>query len=240
MLTIHTKIIVKRIFLFVLVISSMLLFSGCFDLGKFEDDEEYYNSFGDVRLISQQGATNAKDYSFKDYFYNEKSVNDFAGDIVNEDEYIYLILPVTNGFNLSEFSLYLKSENGGVVYFSLYISDFIPENIRKYIDPKSKEKRDDDNNVIYDSEGNPVMEDIVYGDLPGEDSIYQGSVNLAPSKWVSFTCKLTTKQSTEINKYHVTNGEYIIIRFENNSGLGKDKGYDKISFSLTNILIRAL
>lgn len=240
MQTIHTKIWAKRIFSLILVVFTMMLFSGCFDLGNFNDIEEYYNTFGDVRLISQTGADNAKDYSFKDYFYNEQSVNDFSGRIVDQDEYIYLILPVTNSFNLSEFSIFLKPETSGVVYFSLYISDFIPGNIRKYSDPKSQEKKDDDGNVIIDADGNPVMEDIEYGDLPASDSIYNGSVSLYAGSWDSFTAKLTTKHSTDINKYHISSGEYIIVRFENNSGLGKDQEYNQISFSLTNILIRAL
>lgn len=238
MQTIHTKILFKKIFLLVLV--TITLFSGCYDLGGFTNTESYYNSFGDVRLICQKGSENAKDYSFKDYFYNEKSVNDFGGSIVDNDEYIYLILPARSNLNLLEFSLYLKSEESGVVYFSLYISDFIPENIRKYNDPKSKEKKDEDGNVIYDSEGNPIMEEISYGDLLINDSIYQGSLNLISNKWNSFTAKLTTKNSTDINKYYVTNGEYIIVKFENNSGIGKEKGYNKISFSLTNLLIRVI
>lgn len=240
MQTIHTKIKVKRIFSLILVALSMLIFSGCYDLGKFEDDESYYSSFGDVRLINQEGATSAKDYSFKDYFYNEKSINDFAGDIVESSEYIYLVLPAKSDFFLSEFSVYLKSEQVGKLYFSLFITDSIPENIRRYNDPKTKEKKNDAGEVIYDSEGNPVLEDISYGDLSIEDSIYQGSVGLISGKWTSFTAKLMTKHSTDKIKYSVANGDYIIVRFENNSGLGFDEGYNKLSFSLTNLLIRAL
>lgn len=236
----HTNMWLKRIFALVLVTFTMLFFSGCCDLGDFQDIQAYYDSFGDVRLMNQDGDENAKDYSVKDYFYNSKSINDFAGDIVSKDKYIYFILPVQKGFNLAEFSMYLQSEENGTLYFSLFISDSIPENIRKYDDPKFKEKKDDDDKVIYDSEGNPVMEEIEYGDLLEEDSIYQGSIFLSSQKWNSFTAKLITKQSTEINKYHVKSGEYIIVRFENNSGLGKDKEYSSLSFSMTNLLIRAL
>lgn len=240
MQTIHTNIWAKKIFSLCLVIFTMLLFSGCYDLGSFGSDKEYCDSFGDVRLICQDGASLAKDYSFSDYFYNEKSINDFAGDIVDSDEYIYLFLPVKNPFNLSEFSLFFKSENGGEVCFSLFISDFIPEKIRGYSDPKTKEKKDSDGNTIYDGDGNPAYEDIEYDDLNGDESIYSGRVYLAPGKWNSFTAKLVSKQSTEINKYHVTSGKYIVVKFENNSGSGKDNGFDKISFSMTNLLIRAL
>lgn len=235
----HIKIS-ARIFLLSLSAFAVLFFSGCYDLGKFENTEEYCNSFGDVRLINQAAADNFKDYSFADYFYNEKSINDFSGDIVGSDEYIYMILPVKSNFNLSEFSVYLKPEKSGAVYFSLYISDIIPVNIRKYSDPKSKIKTDSDNNPVLDDKGNPIMEDIAYGDLSAEDCIYQGRIDLIADKWDSFTAKLTTKKSTEINKYYVTNGEYIVVRFENNSGLGNDKGYEKTSFSLTNLLVRAV
>ena len=237
---IHSKIKTKLIVLLILLVSAMLLFSGCYDLGKFKDTEDYCNSFGDVRLINQGVTDNFKDYNFANYFYNEKSINDFAGDIVDADEYIYMVLPVRNNFKLGEFSIYLKPEKSGLVYYSIYISDSIPVNIRRYTDPKSKQKTDSDNNPIFDEEGNPVMEDIEYGDLSIDNCIYQGSVNLVSNKWDSFTAKLTTKTSTEINTNYVSDGEYIVVRFENNSGLGKDKGYEKIPFSLTNILIRAV
>lgn len=240
MQTIRTKIRLKTFLSIILVVVTILLFSGCYDLGSFKDTEQYYSTFGEVALINQEGADKVKTYSFKDYFYNEESVNDFAGNIVEQDEYIYLVLPVQKGFNLAEFSIFLKSEKGGAVYYSLYISDFIPANIRKYSDPKTKVKTDEKGDIIYDAEGNPLTEEIVYGDLSLDSSIYQGNISLAPNQWDSFTAKLVTKNSSTINKYFVADGEYIIIRFDSNSGLGFDKGYEKLSFSLINILIRAL
>lgn len=234
----RTKPGFKRIFFLSLWVLAVLFFSGCYDLGMFADTEEYYNSFGNVGLIDQTAGGNVKDYSFADYFYNEKSVNDFAGDIVAQSEYIYMILPVKNNFDLAEFSVYLKPETSGTVYFSLYISAFIPVNIRRYDDPKSKIKTDDDNNPVLDDSGNPIMEDIAYGDLPIDDCIYRGSVNLLAGEWDSFTAKLTA--NTEVNRRRVTSGEYIVVKFENNGGFGKDSGYEKTSFSLTNLLIRAV
>lgn len=216
---------------------TVFFMSGCYDLGIFKNDEEYYSSFGDVKLINQKGM---QTYSFKDYFYNEQSINNFAGDIVEKDEYIYLVLPVVKDFNLAEFSLYLQSDADSVMYYSLYIVDFIPTNIRKYTDPKSTEKKDDDGNAIIGEDGNPVMEDIEYGDLLADDSVYQSSVTLEKNKWRSFTAKLSTKQSQNSSKYHVQNGQYIIVKFENNSGIGFDKGYNSLVFSITNLLIRAI
>lgn len=235
----HTKPRARRIFLLILLVFVASLFSGCYDLGKFSDTEEYCNSFGNVGLIDQNVGS-VKDYSFADYFYNEKSVNDFGGDIVNKSEYVYMILPVKSNFNLAEFSVYIKPEKSGTLYYSLYISAFIPENIRKYDDPKSKPKLDGDNNPVLDDNGNPVMEDIEYGDLPGGDCLYRGSVGLISDEWDSFTVKLTTAKSAAASEYYVTNGEYIVVKFENNSGFGKDSGYEKMSFSLTNLLIRAV
>lgn len=218
MLTIHTKIWTKRIFLLTLVVFTMLLFSGCYDLGKFGDTAQYYSSFGDVKLISQTGAENVKQYSFEDYFYNKESINHFGGDIVSQEEYIYLILPVKSSFNLAEFSMYLKSEKSGLVYFSIFVLDTEPTDIRKYSDPKER----------YDSDGNLIS----YGDPDSTNSLYSGSVSLSANSWESFTAKL--------NKYHITNDKNIVIKFENNSGLGKDNGYENIAFQLTNILIRAV
>lgn len=238
MQTTHTNTL-KRMLTLALMVITVTLFSGCFDLGKFEDVEDYYSSLGNVTLINQNVSDNAKEYSFKEYFYNEESVNNFGGKIVDQDEYIYLILPVEKGFNLVGFSLYLKSNVNEKVYFSLFISDFIPDKIRKYADPKTEEKQNE-NVTNNGEESSTTEEEIQYNDLPIENSIYQGGVDLIPSKWISFTAKVADRHSNNAKKCFVQKGEYIIVRFENNSGLGFDKGYSKVSFSLTNILIEAL
>lgn len=237
MQTTHIKMRLKKTFPLVIVVLFTLLFSGCFDLGKFEDIQTYYASFGEVRLINQ---TRVDNYSFKDYFYNENSVNSFSGNIVGSDEYVYLVLPAQSDFVLSEFSLFLKSEKSSEIHFSLYISDFIPGKIRGYFDPEKEVEKDSDGNVVYDGNGNPKMKAIDYDDLSQSGAMYQGSIRLIANAWDSFTAKLTNKQSANKDAYQVTSGQNIVVKFENNSGFGKDEGYDNVSFCMTNLLIRAI
>ena len=42
---------------------------GCFELGEFETDEEYFEYFPSVKLIEKNESS--RDYSVKDYFYTE-------------------------------------------------------------------------------------------------------------------------------------------------------------------------
>lgn len=242
------KKLLKKISIYCLLIPIiMICFSGCYDLAKFNELEDYYKNFGDVCLLNQK-TTNS--YSFEDYFYNKDSVNSFSGDIVEEDDYIYFVLPVKLDFNMAEFSMYMKSSNSGIMHYSIFITNSIPKKIRKYTDPKEKQKVDDKGTGIMDENGDPVMEQIEYDDLLDDSKIYSGVLNLAANKWDSFTMVVSKsdilKNGSDVvkkgNEYaiNVTEGKYIIVKFENNSGVGFDKGYEKQSISITNILIRSI
>lgn len=211
--------------------------TGCFDLGKFDTLDSYYSAFSDVKLINQSKIS--KSYSFEDYFYNEQSFNYFGGDIVDEDEYIYFALPVQQDFELVEFAMNLQSSKTGNIHFSIYIVNTLPSIIRTYSDPKQKQKLDDNNEPVVDENGNPVFEDIIYDDLKKDDSKYFGTVSLKQNKWGSFMVKLTDKQNSK-SGIKVEKEQYIVVKFENNSGLGFDEGYEKQSLKMTNVLVRAI
>lgn len=238
---------------------STTFLGGCFDLGDFEDEEDYYDSFGNVGLISQDGAQT--DYSLEDYFYNKESVNDFAGDIVSADEYIYFVLPMKKDVRLDSVALYVYAEKEERISYSFFIVQEVPDNIRSYGeyayeqakdengDPKFDEEgnpvyeqeKDENGNPVFNEDGSPVFKELLYDDPPAEEAVCEGSCFASEKKWSSFTADKWKTSETETSKEIVVSaGEYILIRFENNSGYGRDAGYEKISFRTTNLLVRVV
>ena len=98
---------------------------GCFDLGDFSDEADYYAAFGDVRLVYQNPNTKEKDvekedYSIQDYFYNKNTGEDFAyGDPKDEDpdegkdipqlSYVYMAIPVQRDMRVDSVALYFNA-----------------------------------------------------------------------------------------------------------------------------------
>lgn len=225
---------------FALSALAVSVISGCafYDLGDFENEEEYYASFGDVGLIAQNGTRNY--YSVEKYFYNEKSVNDFEGDIVGSDEYIYFILPFARSVFLESFTIFVRSDSDAKVEYSMFVSDSIPTKIRNFSAPLYEQEKDEEGNLKYDEEGNPVYKELEYDDPPVESAVCTGSLSLKAEKWSSFTAEKWSEGGSVLKSIAVQSGLYLLIRFENNSGVGKDNGLEKISFSVTNMLVRVV
>lgn len=218
--------------------SSMIFLSGCFDLGDYEDEEEYYATFGDVGLISQSGIPTY--YSIKDYFFNEESVNDFDGDIVPAEEYIYLTFRANEALRLDSLALFVYTESGETIHYSVFISQSLPVNIRAYDAPAYEQETDENGNPLYKEDGTPVMKEIEYGDPSVEDAVSVGTLYATGKEWSSFTVDYwKTSSSSSSKEIDVSNGEYILVRFENNSGGGRDAGYGRVSFRTTNLLVRS-
>lgn len=220
------------------MISSMIFLSGCFDLGEYKDEEEYYASFGDVGLISQSGIPTY--YSIEDYFFNKDSVNDFAGDIVPAGEYIYLTFRANGAFQLDSLALYVYTERGENIHYSIFISQSLPVNIRTYDAPAFEQETDEEGNPLFNQDGTPVMKEIEYGDPSVENAICVGTFYAKENKWSSFTAdSWKTPSSESSKKIDVPKGDYILVRFENNSGIGRDAAYGRVSFRTTNLLVRS-
>lgn len=221
------------------VAAALAIGSGCvfYDLGDFEEEEDYYASFGNIGLIAQNETRS--NYSVEQYFYNEKSVNDFGGDIVAPDEYIYFVLPFTGTVTLESFALFAHSEKAGTVEYSLFVTDTLPSGIRNYDAPLLEQETDGEGNPKFDEEGNPVYKEIEYDDPTAEDAVCTGSFTLKAEEWGSFTAdKWKADDGSFSRSTVVQSGSYLLVRFENNSGSGKDRGLEKLSVSLTNLLVR--
>lgn len=247
-----------RIIVFSLLTAFVLAFCGCYDLGDFEDDSDYYASFGNIGLIAQ--SKSKSDYSLEDYFYNEKSINDYAGNIVAADEYIYLIVPIERDMTIEEVALSLCAESEDMLEYSLFLTEVLPANIRAYDDPFYQQATDEDGNLLYDANGNPIYKqktdengnpvvddngnpvyvEIEYDDPLAEDALYTDSISLTANSWREITISQWKVNGESTKSLEVKSGDYLLVRFDNNTGAGKDSGKKKMLFQTTNLLIRAI
>ena len=203
----------RLIHIITLTILLSLSLCGCFELGDYEEGE-YFEYFPSVKLIDKE--ENGKNYSVEDYFYTEEGVNDFVSDIPYK-QYLYLCIQVDKNLLLNELNLSFCSNEECSFEISAFISNDIPNDIRGYDEPLY----DDENNLIkYDDPTNPLTTKIIH---------------LNANKWVSsYILNYGRNDYIAINE-----GQYIILRFENNSFVGKEKGLSLATFTTTNLLIRA-
>ena len=223
---------------------------GCEDLGVYEDTQEYYDSFGEVVLIS--GSTGEKsEYSVAESFYNEQSRENFLSGDENADkrvahsDYAYMAIPVKNSIDMDSFALYAQSLNNAIVYINVYIIDdnewkSIIDQMKKTEDSEATEETTDDSENEY-----PVTDSL--------DKVGTVSVNLQNEKWGSFVLDYfevdsLLQKSIQIN---CENGvKYILLEIKNNCIFGEgDQPYvdpntslelEKVEISFTNLLVRAL
>ena len=238
-----------------LILSMVLAFSisGCFDLGIFETDEDYYDTFGDVRLVYfDNDQVETKDYSVRDYFYNNNTVEDFVyGDPTDDEDdigkdipllpYVYLAVKINKSLQLDSFSLYVQGTTANAS-ISVFLVNSLPDggdftDIKNCGDPEYSQKEDEDGNLVYDEEGNPVYDEskpISYSDPKNESLVAQTSVSVSPY-WDSFT--ITTWKGG-LETLEVESGQYLLFRVNNNSGMGNIQ--EQVSFKAINMLVRAV
>ena len=217
MITLHNKI--KKI---LLTFSFLVVFmiGGCADLGDFEDIIDYYNSFGEITLSVSNDDNST--YAVED-FYNEKSQEDFTT-IVEMKEYVYFSVKVRKTMEIDTFSMFFLANTNDKLDMSIYVVEEIPVNFREYDDPFADE---DGNEIVYD---NPDESDLI------------ASVNLSvkEAEWDSFSAEEFIVNSVSQKTINVESGKYILIRFNNNSYIGKQNNLNKISIKMTNMMIRSL
>jgi hypothetical protein len=183
-------------------------------LGDFEDEQDYFDTFKEVELISFEKAI--KGYSTEDYFYTEEGINDYECDIP-AGKYIYAAIKVEKDILLDDLSLSFYSDYTDNLYISVFVVDNIPSSIKGYND---KDTDDYGNEIKYDD---PIT------------AIKTLVVPLEGGKWRSTMIVDCSKN----NYLSITEGQYLLLRFENNSWNGKQNGYSMMDFTLTNLLICA-
>ena len=249
------KSIVKA--MLVLCITAILAIAvcGCEDLGAYEDTAEYYNSFGDIVLISE-ASKEGKKYSVEEYFYNKESREDF---LVGEDgsfqgiqygEYVYMAIPFESDINMDTIALYLQSQTETTVYISVFLSDEIPSNWKSLSDVTNDQEGSGESQATEETE---ETEEITYDDPDPESRIGEVTVHLNQGKWDSFVLDYFKVNGTTQSSIQINDGQYILLQFRNNSGVrvfDEDKqvyvdpitGLElpKAEITMTNLLIRAL
>jgi hypothetical protein len=224
---------------------------GCDDLGAYEDTDEYYNSFGEIALISGTSEDKADyvPYSVKESFYNEKSREDF---IAEEDDaykrvaysdYVYMAIPFRSSINMDAIALYLQSQKEVTVYIDVFVTDYIPTEwkaIADHLIPGEETGKSPDETFGEETE----KVEKVYDDPTLDKKVGEITVRLKSGKWGSFVLDNfyvngTTQKSIEIKKDH-----YILLQIKNNSGVYVDPRTEtdlrKAEITMTNLLIRAL
>ena len=215
---------------------------GCEDLGAYESTEEYYGAFGDVAFIGG-AAGNRKDYSVEDFFYNDKSRDDF---LVNENgvyegvehsDYVYVAIPFDKDIDMDSLAMYIQAKNDVTVYMNVYLID--EEQI-----PTNWKKLDGTDNT---------GEDQAYDDPMPESRIGEITVYLKGGKWNSFVLDYFNVNDNNEKSVSVKSGQCILLQIRNNSGvrvLDSESGLyvdaqtgaqlDRAEITMTNLLVRAL
>ena len=218
---------------------------GCFDLGGFSDDTEYYETFGDVRLVYQNPDVidkdvETQDYSIQDYFYNKNTGEDFVyGDPKDEESddgkdipqllYTYMAIPVEQDLNIDSVALYFNALQTCALEVVLYVVGELPNGgkftgIRLLGEPEYPQKLD---------EGNPEMDENnqPYSDPDDELIVARSTVYVSENKWVALVMEAN-------NSIEVKESQYLLLRFLNNCGASTGEN-PPVAFRVTNLLVRA-
>ena len=242
---------------------------GCEDLGAYESTEDYYASFGEVVFLGGT-AKDGKSYSVKDYFYNEKSREDFLTDEngvysgVEHSDYVYVAIPLNKDIKMDSLAMYLQAKEDVTLYVNVYITDTIPKNWKKTeeIDAGGEESaKGSDEAFEYSSveslaestEGEAGEDEKTYDDPDPQTRVGEVAVYLKGGVWNSFTLNSFNVSGTLEKSIHLKSGQYILLQIRNNSGVREPLGetgvyvdpqsgiaLEKAEITITNLLIRAL
>lgn len=216
-----------------------VVMSGCDDLGAYEDTEEYYDTFGDIVLIS--GSSKEEEtYSVKEYFYNSESREDFlkgedgAYEGVEPDDYVYMVIPFENSIEIDSLALFLQSQNDVTVFINVFVIN--ATELQAIL------------NYVKNGEGTGV-----YDGPDPETRVGNFNVPLKSGKWNSFMLDTFRAEGTSKKSMEIKDGQYILLQFMNNVGaLSSDEDdhvfvdpqtgleLQKAEITMTNLLIRAL
>ena len=250
------KIFFKRLISISVAVVLAVTLVGCFDLGDFRDEEDYYASIGDVELVYQNPNEIEKDieqseYSIRDYFYNKNTGEDFTYGDPKDDEsdegkdipqlpYVYMVIPLNRDLCVESVALYFNALRTCSLGILVYVVDNLPDdgdftNIMLLGDPEYRQKLDDDGNPMTDENNMPILELIKYSDPDDRSIVASTTTYVENGEWVSMVLdKWNGEKNIEIKE-----SQYLLLRFINNSGLNTGDNLS-VAFRVTNLLIRAV
>ncbi len=239
------KIFLKKLIFLCVAVFISATCVGCFDLGDFSDETEYYDSFGDVGLVYQDPDVPEKsieedEYSIQDYFYNKNTGENFSYGDPKDDEpdegkdipqlpYVYMSIPVERDLKIESLALYFNTTKTCTFDVVLYLVDDLPDfsNIWLLGEPEYQQKEDGD--------GEMVDEKIEYSDPDDSKIVARASVQAKEGEWVS----ILVDEWNSGKRLEVKESQYLLLRFVNNCGISAEKD-SLVSFRTTNLLIRAI
>ena len=175
----RTKIFLKKLVSISVAVILAATLAGCFDLGGFSDETEYYDTFGDVTLVyAEERDIEIEEYSIQDYFYNKNTGENFAyGDPKDEESdegkdipqlsYVYMAIPVKKTLRMESFALYFNALETCALEVYFYVVDELPDDgdfthIKLLGDPEYQQKLDEDGNLMFEADGKtPLYEQEV-------------------------------------------------------------------------------
>lgn len=206
-----------------LVVSSTLM-SGCFEL-NYPDIETLYKTLGtNVEIIKtdQNGLTSSSEsISIEEKLLNDDSVNDMKNAPMLDPEYYeYISIKFTEGMDIGDFALFIKSEQSVEFKIRTYIVDQAPiaESVRAFKLPQAAE------NIYSDGFSNVV------GEM---------SITITEYVWSSFYLNSWLGEN-ESKSVRIEKNQYFIIQFLNNTGYGADIGLGQAKFIPVNLMISPL
>ena len=234
------KKIVSTFFALCITATLAVATCGCDDLGAYENNEEYYNSFGNVVMLSKdEDARKRAEYSIEQYFYNKESRENFLTDKngvysgIAHDDYVYMAIPFGSNINMDTVALYLESKNDVTVYINVFVTDKIPTAWKSI-------------------EGNEIGNNK-YDDPDPSTRLGEVAVHLKKEKWDSFVLDTFKVNEMTQNSLEIEDGQFLLIQIRNNSGVrvydNEKKAYvdpqtgielERAEITMTNLLIRAL
>ena len=243
----HIKIFLQKLASISVAVMLAVTLTACFDLGDFSDETDYYDTFGDVRLVYQNPDADKKDidykdYSVNDYFYNKNTGKDFTygnpedeelddGKNIPQLSYVYMAIPVKQNLNIDALALYLNTTQTCVLEVCFYIVNELPDGgdfstIRLLGEPEYQQKQEN---------GETVHEKIPYSDPDHSCMVADVTVQVKEGKWDS----LMIDKWNGGNTLEIKADQYLLLRFINNSGASTGENVP-VSFQVTNLLIRAV
>ena len=216
----------------ILVIASC----GCDDLGEYTNTNEYHASFADIVLISGT-SREIKEYSVKEYFYNDASREDFLTDEngvytgVKYSDYVYMAIPFETDIDMDTIALFLRSEEDVSVYINVFVTDTIPSNWRGISDiiiNQGAEAETGETDETTETDGTDETTETTetdksdekdYDDPHPDKRIGELTVHLKKGKWDSFTLDRFNINGVSEESIKVKEDEYILLQIRNNSGV---------------------
>jgi len=209
-----------------LVFAFTFLLTGCNTLGDWRDDNHYYQVLPTIEMMNQEKEYDS--FSMKNCLYNAYTVEhmDYLLFEMDPEYYLYMVIQPTENFKLANLACYIRAKDSCIIYLYAWITSQKPE--EKICSYRDDVYRDDAKTEYYE-----------YYDPKIDQAEAHTSVECEAEKWTSFCLNFNEQgQGSSVPGRLVRTDEYIVLRFENNSGYGREKGLDLVEFQLINLMVR--